>query len=211
MDAKAGAVLPAVALVRRAARSAATAVPRPVALTAGVLLFAAATALGARVAVPLGFTPVPMTLQTLVVLLAGALLGPGAGAASQLAYLGLGTAGVPVFAAAGAGLPWLLGPTGGYLLAFPLAAAAVGWIGGPSRGPLRLAAGLAAGTAAVFVLGAAWLAATTSTGLGEVFALAVQPFLAGAAIKAAAAFVIARGLAGRPARASGPPNGRNRP
>lgn len=173
------------------------AVPRPVALSAGVLLFAAATALGARVAVPLGFTPVPMTLQTLVVLLAGALLGPGAGAASQLAYLGLGAAGVPVFAAGGAGLPWLLGPTGGYLLAFPLAAAAVGWIGGPGRGPLRSAAGLAAGTATVFALGAAWLAAATGAGPGEVFALAVQPFLAGAAIKAVAAYVVVRALAGR--------------
>ncbi len=184
--------------VRQAALSAASAVPRPVAVAATVLLFAAATAVGARIAVPLGFTPVPMTLQTFVVLLAGALLGPRAGAASQLTYLAVGAAGVPVFAAGGAGLPWLLGPTGGYLLAFPLAAAAVGWIAGPGRAPLRVAAGLAVGTGAIFALGAAWLASMTGAGPQEAFALAVQPFVAGAAIKAAAAFVVVRGLtAGR--------------
>lgn len=206
MNARAGAHLPAVALLRQAAHAAASAVPRPVALSAGVLLVAAATALGARVAVPLGFTPVPMTFQTLVVLLVGALLGPGRGAASQLAYLGLGAAGAPVFAAGGTGLPWLLGPTGGYLLAFPLAAAAVGWIGGPGRGALRSAAGLAVGTATVFALGAAWLAAATGAGPREAFALGVQPFLAGAAIKGAVAFVVVRRLTGlrRNADARGP-------
>jgi len=74
---------------------------RPVALPLAVLVFAGLTALGAHIAVPLGFTPVPMTLQTLFVLLAGLLLGPVAGAASQLLYLGLGLTGVPVFAIGG--------------------------------------------------------------------------------------------------------------
>ncbi len=195
MDSRARPSFLAVAAARQAAVSATSAVPRPVAIAAGVLLFAAATAVGARVAVPLGFTPVPMTLQTFFVLLSGALLGPRAGAASQFAYLGLGVAGVPVFAAGGAGLPWLLGPTGGYLLAFPIAAAAVGWIAGPSRGPFRVAAGLAVGTAMVFAMGAAWVATATGVAAEEVFALAVQPFVAGAAIKAVAAFLVVRGLA----------------
>ncbi|MFN2327253.1 MAG: biotin transporter BioY, partial [Gemmatimonadales bacterium] len=79
-----------------------------------VAAFALATAFGAHVAVPL--TPVPVTLQTLFVVLAGAMLGPRLGAASQIAYLGMGIAGLPVFVG-GFGLAYLAGPTGGYLLA----------------------------------------------------------------------------------------------
>lgn len=157
-------------------------------------VFSALTAAGAYVAVPLGFTPVPITLQTLFVLLAGGLLGPVAGAASQLAYLALGVSGVPVFAFGGGGWPWVLGPTGGYLLAFPLAAALVGWISGDSRGWLRPAAGIVAGTVMVFWLGASWLMAITDGTPREVFALAVAPFLTGAALKAAIALVVMRGF-----------------
>ncbi|MGH7539390.1 MAG: biotin transporter BioY, partial [Gemmatimonadota bacterium] len=83
-----------------------------------VLAFAALTALGARIAVPLPGTPVPFTFQVVAVLLAGVLLGPRLGAASQAAYLAAGASGLPIFAAGG-GVAYLLGPTGGYLLAFP--------------------------------------------------------------------------------------------
>ena len=165
---------------------------RPVAVPVAVLVFAALTALGAHVAVPLGFTPVPMTLQTLFVLLAGVLLGPVAGAASQLLYLGLGLAGVPVFSMGGAGLPWLLSPTGGYLLAFPAAAALAGWIAGRERHRVRTAVALVAATAVIFTSGAGWLSVVTELGAREVFASGVQPFLPGALIKAAIVYVIAR-------------------
>ena len=164
---------------------------RPVTLPVAVVLFAALTAVGAHVAVPLGFTPVPMTLQTLFVLLAGVLLGPIAGAASQLLYLGLGLAGVPVFAMGGAGLPWLLSPTGGYLLAFPAAAALAGWIAGRERGRVRTAVALVVATALVFASGASWLSVVTGLNAREVFASGVQPFLPGAAIKAAIVYLIA--------------------
>lgn len=167
---------------------------RAVGVPLAVVLFSAATAAGAYVAVPLGFTPVPMTLQTLFVLLAGVTLGPAAGAASQLLYLGVGAVGVPVFAGGGAGLPWMLGPTGGYLAAFPAAAALTGWIAGRDGAFFRTAAGLAAGTAAIFVLGAAWLSAGGSVAPGQVFAAAVAPFLPGALIKAAIALAAARPL-----------------
>ena len=170
---------------------------RPVALPVGVLLFSLLTALGAYVAVPLGISPIPMTLQTLFVLMAGALLGPVAGAASQLLYLGLGVAGVPIFAMGGAGLPWVLGPTGGYLMAFPLAAALVGWIGGGEGGAIRTVAGLIAGTAAIFALGAGWLSVVTNMDPGAVFAAGVQPFLPGALIKAGIAFVVIRQVRAR--------------
>lgn len=165
---------------------------RPVALPVAVLVFAALTALGAHIAVPLGFTPVPMTLQTLFVLLAGVLLGPVAGAASQLLYLGLGLAGVPVFAMGGAGLPRLLSPTGGYLLAFPAAAALAGWIAGREKRRVRTAVALVVATAVIFASGASWLSVVTELGAREVFASGVQPFLPGALIKAAIVYVVAR-------------------
>src|SRR5213592_2300545 len=98
-----------------------------------VVLGAAAVAVAAQVAVPLPSTPVPMTLQPLAVLLVGGLLGPSLGAASLIAYVAIGAAGAPVFTPSpllppGAGR--LLGATGGYLLAYPLAAAAVGRVVG---------------------------------------------------------------------------------
>lgn len=157
-----------------------------------VALFALLTALGAHVAVPLGITPVPMTLQTLFVLLAGALLGPVAGATSQLLYLGLGVAGVPVFAMGAAGLPWIFGPTGGYLMAFPLAAALVGWISGAEGGALRTAMALVVGSSVIFVMGAGWLSVVTDLDRGALFGVAVQPFLVGAVVKAAICFVATR-------------------
>ena len=166
--------------------------PRPVTVSIAVLLFALLTALGAHVAVPLGVTPVPMTLQTLVVLLSGALLGPVAGAASQLTYLALGLAGVPVFSMGGAGLPWLFGVTGGYLLAFPMAAMLTGWIAGRNRGSVRILCALFAGTAATFAMGSAWLSVVTDLDARAVFATGVQPFLPGALIKIAIAFVVVR-------------------
>jgi biotin transport system substrate-specific component len=88
--------------------------------------FAVATAIGARFEIP--HQPVPFTLQTMVVLLAGAFLGPRNGALSQLLYLGAGALGLPVFAGGAPGFMHLVGPTGGYLLAFPAAAAVAGYL-----------------------------------------------------------------------------------
>src|ERR1044071_1795463 len=94
------------------------------ALTAvGIVGFAAAVAAASQGAIPLPFTPVPLTLQPMLVILAGMMLGPAAGAASMALYLAAGAAGLPVFTPLGApGIARLLGPTGGYLLAYPAAA-----------------------------------------------------------------------------------------
>ena len=165
---------------------------RRVALPVAVVVFALLTAVAGQVAVPLGVTPVPMTLQTLFVLLAGVLLGPVAGASSQLLYLALGVVGAPVFAMGGAGLPWIFGPTGGYLMAFPMAAALTGWIAGCEGKVLRTTAGFVAGTVVIFALGAAWLSAVTDLGAGALFAASVQPFLPGAVAKVAIGVVAAR-------------------
>ena len=90
--------------------------------------FAALTALGAQVDIPT--EPVPFTLQTFFVMMAGALLGSRKGALSMAIYLCLGIIGMPVFASGGFGIARLVGPTGGYLLAFPVAAWIIGWMVG---------------------------------------------------------------------------------
>src|SRR5437867_6697221 len=89
------------------------------------------TAIAAQISVPLPFTPVPLTLQPMAVLIGGAAIGARLGRMSQLAYLALGIAGLPVFAASPAlaqGPARLLGPTGGYLMAYPIAAFVTGWL-----------------------------------------------------------------------------------
>lgn len=155
----------------------------------GVAVFAIATAFGARVALPLPGTPVPFTLQVVCVILAGAVLGARLGAASQALYIAVGALGAPIFAAGG-GLPYLLGPTGGYLIAFPVAAYLVGSIAGRSRGAALLAAALAAGVVTIHAGGAAWLAILTGD-LELALEYGVGPFLMMDVVKIGLALLIA--------------------
>lgn len=122
-----------------------------------VALFAALTAVGAIVRVP--FPGVPFTLQVPVVLLAGIALGPWLGAASQLAYLALGLAGLPVFATGG-GPGYVLTPTFGFLVGFVAAAPIVGLLAGdPTHsGSLRTAVALVLGILAIYAVGVPWFA-----------------------------------------------------
>jgi biotin transport system substrate-specific component len=92
----------------------------------GVSVFVILTTLGAFVRIPLPFTPVPITLQTLFVLLSGAILGSNLGAIAQSSYIFLGMLGAPIFTGAGSGLFYLFGPTAGYLFGFVLSAF---WVG----------------------------------------------------------------------------------
>lgn len=130
---------------------------------AAVLFVTALTAAAAQVSIPLPFTPVPFTLQPMVVLLGAAALGSRLGMASQVLYLLAGIAGLPVFAASPVlpqGVARLLGPTGGYLLSYPLAAFAAGWLAERAfdRRYLTSLVAMACGLAVVFALGVAWLA-----------------------------------------------------
>src|SRR3989442_12575248 len=123
-----------------------------------VVLGAAPVAAAAQIAIPLPGTPVPATLPPLAVLLVGGLLGAPLGAGSMLLYLAAGAAGLPVFTPFGVpGLGRLLGPTGGYLLAYPLAAFAVGRIAGDAarRGGWQLVVGVLAGLALIHLGGLA--------------------------------------------------------
>ena len=169
---------------------------------ASVFGFALLTALAAKVQVPMW--PVPLTLQTAAVLLAGLVLGPVAGAASQAVYLGLGLAGAPVFAGPVAGPGYLLLPTAGYLLSFVPAAAVAGYIAGPvgRRGLGRLVAGVALATAVVFMIGVSWLAVAQNLGYASAFQVGLVPFAPGAVFKGILVVSIARLLNGRRGRLS---------
>lgn len=151
---------------------------------AATLVVAAA----AHVSFPLPFTPVPFTLQPLAVLGVGLFLGPVEGALTMLAYLAEGAAGLPVFSPVGpGGLAQLLGPTGGFLLAYPLVALLSGSFRRFSAklGPFITAlAGCLLATCVLFLSGAAWLAHLTHMGTHAVWIAAVAPFLPGEAVKA---------------------------
>ena len=161
-----------------------------------VLAFALAITFGAQVAVPLPVTPVPITIQTLFVVLAGVALGPRLGALAAATYVLLGAAGAPVFANGGAGLPWLLGPTGGYLLAAPAAAMVAGWVAGPGRSGWRSLLGLSLGVLTMYAGGVAQLSLLTGEPLAALLALGVLPFVAGDAAKVLLALWITRGMRG---------------
>jgi biotin transport system substrate-specific component len=156
------------------------------------VLGSALLTLSAKVQVP--FYPVPMTMQTLVVLLIGIAFGFRLGVATVLLYLAEGAVGLPVFAGTpekGVGLAYMLGPTGGYLAGFVLAAAIAGWIAERKRDPGSLALAVIAGSLAVYVPGVLWLA--TFVGFGKAFELGLVPFLWGDLVKAALAIALALG------------------
>ena len=143
---------------------------------AGITLFVAFTALTARITIPLPFTPVPITLQVMAVLLAGLVLGPKAGASSQFAYLAAIAAGLPLDAR-GLGPAALTGPTAGYLLGFVPAAFVTGWLAeklSSSRSSRFLAA--SAGVIVIYAVGTAWLAPIVG-GLRPAWTLGVAPFI----------------------------------
>ena len=164
---------------------------RALAVVGGALVVAAA----AQVAIPLPGTPVPMTLQPMAVLLVGGLLGAPLGALSMILYLAMGAAGLPVFTPTVPllGIARLLGPTGGYLLAYPIAAYAVGALVPPRRNAergsggedwARVALGVLAGLVLIHLGGLAQLA-ILSGNLSAAARFGTVPFLLGDLLKIA--------------------------
>src|SRR4051812_40076210 len=156
-----------------------------------VVGFSLVTALAAQVAIPLPWTPVPITGQTFAVLLTGALLGSRLGALAMLAYLLEGAGGLPFFAAGGSGIQRLFfSPTSGYLLSYPVAAFVVGLLAerGWDRRFLTAAAAMALGSLVILLGGWAWLARFVSP--AAAFEAGVAPFLIGDVIKIALAAAV---------------------
>lgn len=181
--------------------------PREAALDRKVGLafgFAALTGLAAQVRIPLPFTPVPITLQTFAVLLAGMVLGARWGGASQALYAGLGAAGVPWFTGATAGIATILGPTGGYIVGFVVAAVVVGLATDMDprfrRFPGLIGVLLVANFVAIYGVGLPWLFGwlTLVTGAPvttmELLTMGLFPFVVGDLVKLAGAAAVARAI-----------------
>ena len=175
-----------------------------------VLFVTVLTAVAAQISVPLPFTPVPLTFQPMVVLVGAAALGSRLGMASQVLYLALGIAGLPLFAASPVlpqGAARLLGPTGGYLMSFPLAAFVAGFLaerGFDRRYPTAVLA-MVCGLAVVFAGGLLWLmiASRPPVGVSAALAAGFLPFIAPDLLKLLVAAAVMPGLwkiTGRAAR-----------
>lgn len=156
----------------------------PAALRYAVLAVAGSLVLWASAKVQVPFWPVPMTMQPMVVLLIGALYGPALGVGTVLLYLAEGAIGMPVFAgtpARGIGLPYMLGPTGGYMVGWLFAAALAGWTVARTRQPLAILLGLTVAMALIYLFGFAWLA--NAIGADKAFAAGIVPFVLGDLVK----------------------------
>ncbi|GBF06874.1 BioY protein [Deinococcus aerius] len=159
-----------------------------------VLGGAALVALVAQVEIPL--KPVPVTLQTLAVLLVGAALGWKRGAASLTTYLLAGAAGLPVFAGGSAGLAKFAGPTGGYLLSYVFAAAAVGWLVqryALDRKPVGAALAMLVASVVIYAFGLTWLGMVTGLKGQVLLNAGLTPFLLGDSLKIALAALLLPG------------------
>jgi biotin transport system substrate-specific component len=156
-------------------------------------LMAAFIAVGALIALPMPGIPVPIVLQTFFIYLTGLLLGARWGTVAVTVYLVAGACGLPVFAGGSGGVARLVGPTGGFLVGFVPGVAVIGALAARLKGAGGELAAMAGGTAVIYLPGVLWLSRVT--GMSPVAAAAAMvPFLAGDALKMAAALPVARTL-----------------
>lgn len=157
-----------------------------------VVSFSILTAFSAQVAIPV--LPVPFTLQTMIVLLAGAFLGAKNGALSQLLYLGMGAIGFPVFSGLSLGVATLFGPTGGYLIAFPVVAYLVGYILERKNNIITITISMTLGALIILFSGALYLTVFFNGSFKEAFFAGVVIFSVWDLLKIAAAISIYKTL-----------------
>jgi biotin transport system substrate-specific component len=155
-------------------------------------LFAALTASGALIAIPIPFSPIPISLQALFVFLSGAILGSNLGALSQLVYLLLGILGLPVFARGASGIGVVIGPTGGYLAGFVIAAYIIGFI---FERKIKSTVTIDAlvmflGMAIYYITGTIWLMRVMDLGVVKAITAGILPFLPGDILKVIIAAII---------------------
>ncbi len=168
----------------------------------GIVGFAIALALASQVAIPIPGTPVPITLQPMVVALAGLWLGPIAGATSMVLYIVAGAAGLPVFSPFGApGLLRLVGPTAGYIYAYPVAAFVAGTLARRATTFTGRAGAAIASSVVLLIGGLSWLAIINGS-VARALALGITPFVPLDALKAIVAALLAPRRSGGPTRAS---------
>lgn len=150
-----------------------------------IVLFANFIALTARLAIPLPFSPVDVTGETLAVLLTGLALGPRRGMASVMVFLGEGAVGLPVFQGGTGGPAMLVGPTGGYLWGFVLAAGLVGVLAerGATHRTWTLLLAMVLGNLVIYLVGAVWLSRLLPGGVPSAVTAGIIPFLPGDAVK----------------------------
>ncbi len=155
-------------------------------------LFAALTAIGAFIKIPLPLSPVPITLQVFFVLLAGLVLGARWGGTSMVVYVMLGIIGLPVFSGGSSGLGVLLGPTGGYLIGFVAGAFVTGLIYTKAGDNVPATIGaMIGGLAVIYLLGVIQLSLVANMSIQQAVAVGMIPFLIGDAIKIVAALIVA--------------------
>ncbi|MCM8780709.1 MAG: biotin transporter BioY [Candidatus Omnitrophica bacterium] len=162
-----------------------------------VSVFVILTSLGAFVRMPLPFTPIPITLQTLFVLLSGAILGSGLGALSQSIYLLLGGLGLPIFAGAGSGFVYLVGPTGGYLAGFVLAALFIGRFISKTKSILSVFILFCLADFIILTIGTLWLGFVFRYNATRSILFGFLPFVLGDIFKASVASFVYIRLRGR--------------
>jgi biotin transport system substrate-specific component len=150
-----------------------------------VVFASAIIALAAQIAIPIPFSPVPLTMQPLAVLLVGVTLGSARGAAAATLYLLEGFSGLPVFAQGHGGPIWLAGPTAGYLFSYPFAAFVAGWFSQRGFGSTRLRAvsGMLAALGIIYLAGWSWLA--LFAGANGAWIAGVRPFIVADIVKVA--------------------------
>ena len=160
----------------------------------GVFVFTVLTSLGAFVRIPIPYSPVPITLQTFFVILAGLVLGGGLGSVSQIFYIILGVSGLSIFTNAGFGFSYLLGPTGGYLFGFVLVAFLLGAISKKIESNPLLLLTIVLASMAILICGATWLQLLFRINFTRAFFLGVLPFIPGDIVKSLFAYLVYKKL-----------------
>ena len=164
-----------------------------------IAVMAAVVAVTAAITIPLQFTPVPLSLATFGVLLAGALTGPIDGTVAVVIYLILGILGLPVFAGFRGGIAVLLGPTGGFLLGYPLLSFVTGYLPRLLKGTGLLFSNIlamTAGTILMYAAGCVWFVSFSGVAPAAAVTSCVVPFLPGDIIKVLLASIISKKMTG---------------
>ncbi len=140
-------------------------------------LFAAITAVLSQISIPIPFSPVPFTMQTLAVALCGVILGARKGFIAQLIYIALGVVGLPVFSGFAGGMSKILGPTGGFIISFPIMALIIGYLSDSNINKLKLGIGMTVSLIISYAIGALQMSFVLGISFGKALTIGVIPFV----------------------------------